>query len=267
MSPPLILTVGRGAAAEALPCARHACYEGGMPVAETLELGSRLRAIASLVPACRVLADIGADHGYIPAALLLEGRVERAIAADIGAGPLARARSTAEKYGLADCMELRLGDGLNVLAPGEADVIVIAGMGGDAISEILAAAPWSREKGLLLLQPMSKAEVLRRWLPQNGYRVEGERLAQERGVLYPVLTVRGGDMPPADGDQAWGGFLLAGDPLWGLYLEEKLLSLRRTAAGLAKARNPAVAGRRAEILGIIEALERKKGEWELAHRT
>lgn len=236
-------------------------------MAETLELGSRLRAIADLVPDCRCLADIGTDHGYIPAAMLLEGRAERAIAADIGAGPLDRARITAEKYGLTERMELRLGDGLLVLAPDEADVIVIAGMGGDNISEILSAAPWSREGALLLLQPMSKAEVLRRWLPENGYIVLAEQLVQERGVLYPILTVRGGAQPTADEIQAWGGFLLEDDPLYGLYLEEKLLSLRRTAAGLSRAKDPAVARRREEVLSVVEALTRKKGEWELAHRT
>lgn len=230
-----------------------------------LELGPRLRAIADLIPPCRLLADIGTDHGYIPAAVLLEGRAARAVAADIGAGPLDRARITAEKYGLTDRMELRLGDGLGVLKPGEADVIVIAGMGGDNISEILAAAPWSREGPVLLLQPMSKAEVLRRWLPENGWRVEAERLAQERGVLYPILTVRGGEMPRADEASAWAGFLLDNDPLYGVYLEEKLLRLRRTAAGLARARDPAVVQSRAVVLEAIAALERRKGEWDRAH--
>ena len=234
---------------------------------ERFDPGPRLRAIAELAPDCRVLADIGTDHAYVPAAVLLEGKAERAVAADIGRGPLDRARLTAEKYGLSDRMDLRLGDGLSVLAPGEADVIVIAGMGGDSITEILAAAPWSRDGALLLLQPMSKAEVLRRWLPENGYAVGAEELTQERGVLYPILTVRGGEMPPADGERAWGGFLLEGDPLWGRYLEEKILTLRRTAAGLAMARAPGAAQRRGEVLAIISALERRKGEWDRAHGT
>lgn len=232
---------------------------------ERFDLGPRLRAIADLVPECRLLADIGTDHGYIPAAALLEGKADRAVAADIGAGPLDRARVTAEKYALTGRMELRLGDGLSVLKPGEADVAVIAGMGGDTITEILAAAPWSREGPLLLLQPMSKAEVLRRWLPENGWRVEAERLAQERGVLYPILTVRGGEMPPADEESAWAGFLLRDDPLYGVYLEEKLLRLRRTAAGLARARDPAVVQSREVFLKTIAGLEGRKEDWDRAH--
>ena len=228
---------------------------------EKLELGPRLRAIADLVPPdCRCLADIGTDHGYVPAALLLAGRVGRAVAADVGALPLDHARRTAARCGVEDRMDLRLGDGLSVLEPGEAEVAVIAGMGGDAITEILAAAPWSRAGPLLLLQPMSKAEVLRVWLPEGGFNVLAERLVQDKGVLYPILTVRGGEMPAVGEAQAWGGIGLEGDPLWGLYLADRLLRLRRAAVGLAKARDPGMAEKRERLLGVIARLE----EWKEA---
>ena len=154
-----------------------------------------------------------------------------------------------------------------VLEPGEADAIVIAGMGGDAVTEILAAAPWSRAGPLLLLQPMSKAETLRVWLPVNGYEVLAEELVQDKGVLYPILTVRGGEMPPASGADAWGGCLLERDPLWGLYFSDRLLRLRRAAAGLEKARDPALAEKRRKLLGVIARLEEWKGEWEHAGGT
>ena len=238
---------------------------GGEAVAEKLDMGPRLRAIASLVPAgCRCLADIGTDHGYIPVSLLLEGRIEQAVAADIGALPLDHARRTAGSWGVAEHVDFRLGDGLSVLAPGEADAIVIAGMGGDAITSILAAAPWSRAGPLLLPQPMSKAEVLRAWLPDNGYAVLAERLVQDKGVLYPILTVRGGEMPPAAQAQCWGGFLLGKDPLYGLYIADRLLRLRRASAGLARARDPAAAEKRRALLEVIARLEEEKGEWEHA---
>lgn len=237
-------------------------------MSERLILGRRLRAIADLVPdSCRRLADIGTDHGYIPAALLLEGRLDAAIAADIGREPLERARRTAGQYGLEGRMALRLGDGLGVLAPGEADVVVIAGMGGDTTVSILSAAPWVRAGPLLLLQPMSKAEVLRRYLPENGFAVEREVLAAERGVLYPILSVRGGEMPPCTEAQAWGGFLLEDDPLWGRYLDEHILRLRKAAAGLERARGPEAEKKRERFLSAAGELAERKGEWELAHHT
>ncbi len=235
---------------------------------EKLELGPRLRAIADLVPPdCRCLADIGTDHGYVPAALLLAGRVGRAVAADVGALPLDHARRTAARCGVEDRMDLRLGDGLSVLSPGEADVIVIAGMGGDTIAGILAAAPWSRDGPLLLLQPMSRAHELRRWLPERGYAVRAETLVQDKGVLYPILSAAGGTMAPASEAQAWGGFLLEGDPLWGRYLSDRILRLRRAAAGLERARDPALAVKRTALLSAAAALEQKREEWSRGERT
>ncbi len=228
-------------------------------------LQPRLRAIADLVPpGCR-LADVGTDHGYIPVDLLLAGRIARAVATDIGALPLEHARETARRYGLSGGIDFRLGDGLAPIAPGEVDTVVIAGMGGDTIAEILSAAPWVREGPLLLLQPMSKAEVLRAYLPEHGYAVLAEKLAADKGILYPILTVRGGSMPPAAPEEAWGGFLLEQDPLWGRYLEDRLLRLRRAAAGLARARDSTAGSKRETICRVIEALEKKRGAWEHAH--
>ena len=228
-------------------------------------LQPRLRAIADLVPPGSRLADIGTDHGYIPIDLLLDGRITAAIATDIGELPLDHARRTAKRCGLAEGIDFRLGDGLGPLAPGEADVIVIAGMGGDSIADILAASPWAREGPLLLLQPMSKAEVLRAFLPENGYRVEAERLAADKGKLYPILTVQGGAMAPAAAAEAWGGFLLQRDPLWGLYLEDRLLRLRRAVSGLAKARDNTAKEKRQELSRVIAALEDKRREWNDAY--
>ena len=182
--------------------------------------------------------------------------------------PLDRARRTAAELDLEEKMELRLGDGLSVLRPGEADAAVIAGMGGDTIVSILSAASWCRERGLLLLlQPMSRAEVLRRWLPENGFALLAEKLVQDKGVLYPIFTVQGGEITPIDAAAAWGGVLLEDDPLWGLYLEEQILRLRKAAAGLVRARDPALAARRDEFLRVVAELEIRKGAWERANRA
>ena len=122
-----------------------------------LELQPRLQLLAELVPDGAKLADVGTDHGYLPVALLQQGKIQRAIATDIGEEPLQHARRTAEEYGLSESVDFRLCDGLNGMMPDEADTIVIAGMGGETIIEILKNAPWTRQK-TLLLQPMTKPE-------------------------------------------------------------------------------------------------------------
>lgn len=230
-------------------------------------LSPRLRAIADRVPpSCRRLADIGTDHGYLPADLLLTGRLDFAVAADIGAEPLDRARRTAEKFAVAN-MDLRLGDGLSVLAPGEVDCVVIAGMGGDTVIDILAAAPWTREGTVLLLQPMTRAELLRPWLAENGYAIRAEALAADRGVIYPILTVTGGEMPPVSPAQAWGGVALAEDPMWGPYLTEHILRLRKAVRGLERARDPSLADKRLRLSQAAAQLETWKEAWQRDHGT
>ena len=107
-----------------------------------LELTPRLRLLADWVPPGARLADVGTDHAYLPVWLRLHGRVVSAIACDLREKPLARARETGRAYG-ADGIDYRLGNGLEVVEPEEADTIVIAGMGGENIAAILARAPWT----------------------------------------------------------------------------------------------------------------------------
>jgi len=229
-------------------------------VKSVLTLQPRLHAISSLVPDGAKLVDVGTDHGFIPVRLLLDDRIRTAIASDIGAAPLDHARRTAEQFGVTERMDFRLCDGLCGISEDEVDTVVIAGMGGDNIAAILSAAPWTRNGTLLLLQPMSKAEVLRRYLPENGYRVIAEQLVADKGVIYPILTVRGGEMPPASDPQTWGGFLLQSDPLRNRYLDEQILRLRRAASGLGKAKDDSAHERREMLLSVIVALEQQRGE-------
>ena len=104
-----------------------------------LSLQPRLALLASLVPQGAVLADVGTDHGYIPVCLRQRGVIDRAIASDIGREPLEHARRTAEEYGVGG-IDLRLCAGLDAIAPEECDTVLIAGMGGETIWGILAAA-------------------------------------------------------------------------------------------------------------------------------
>ena len=227
---------------------------------KTLELTPRLQLLADRVPPGARLADVGTDHAYLPVWLRLHGRVVSAIACDLREGPLARARETGRAYG-ADGIDFRLGDGLSVVSPEEADTIVIAGMGGENIAAILEQAPWTAD-GVhrLLLQPMTRAEVLRRFLMEHGYAIRREILVRDRGTLYPVMEAAGGEMTLSLG-QLYGGAALLHDPLGERYIIEKIIRLTNAVAGLNRARERQKADALREI---ITALLSMREEWRRA---
>lgn len=197
-----------------------------------MELSPRLRSVADQVPEGAALADVGTDHAYLPAWLLLNGRIRRAIAADLREGPLERARETAERYGVRERISFRLCDGLAAVRPEEADTVAIAGMGGETISAILEAAPWTAGEGkLLLLQPMTAFSELRAWLYGHSYAIERETVSREGKRLYVCLTVRGGTMPPMTPGELFAG-RQSGDPLRGAYLDMLSGKLERVLCGL-----------------------------------
>ena len=227
-----------------------------------MELSPRLRMIAELVPKGACFADIGTDHAYLPVWLILQGVIDRAVAADLRSGPLDRARETAEKYDVSQYMDFRLCDGLTGIKEEEADVIVIAGMGGETISHILTEAPWTKsEEKMLILQPMSSQEDLRQWLTQNGYAIEKECIAREDKTLYTIMVVKAGreeEMTAAE--------LLAGrqssDPLRGDYLDLLISKLSRALDGQRSAahRNDETIKRTSDLL---ESIKKMKEEWAI----
>ena len=170
-----------------------------------MELTPRLQAIAQQIPQGARLADIGTDHGYLPVWLLLHGRIEAAIAADLREGPLDRAKETARQYEQLNKISFRLCDGLTGIAADEVDTVAIAGMGGETIAAILEAAPWTRQGKLLLLQPMTGAPQLRQWLQSHGYAISNEWIVREGKRLYSIWSVRGGTMVPMSLTELWAG--------------------------------------------------------------
>lgn len=155
------------------------------------ELNPRLLKIAELVPKVNCLADIGTDHAYIPIWTVLSKIAKKAIASDINRGPVARAKENVCAFGLEDKISLRLGSGLSTTRPCEADVIVIAGMGGILISDILDNAKQTAEAAkLLILQPMTAARELREYLLDNGFLIDSEHLAKEDEKIYTIICAR-----------------------------------------------------------------------------
>ena len=200
----------------------------------------RLEMIARLVPPGARLADVGTDHGYLPVWLLQNGKINSAIASDVRPDPLRHARTTAELYGFADQIDFRLCDGLDGISPEETDTVVLAGMGGETIATILSAAKWTLTgKVTLLLQPMSKAEFLRKWLPENGYTFVGERLVWDKDYLYPIFCVTGGASQMLAPECQYGGVMLADDPLYDDYLSQQIRRLETAINGLSQASDSA----------------------------
>lgn len=156
-----------------------------------VELSNRLQTIASLVKTGSRIADIGTDHGFLPIYLAQAGVITYAVAMDIRKGPLARAEEHVGAYGLTEMIETRLSDGLEKLNAGEADTVIIAGMGGPLILEILsrgmAVVPSVKQ---FILSPQSDWNGFRKGLKKMGFVQLGEDMVCEDGKYYLITEVR-----------------------------------------------------------------------------
>lgn len=153
-----------------------------------MQLSQRLSSVASMVTAGNCLADVGTDHGYVPIYLYERNIIPHAIAMDVNKGPLERATLHIAESGMKEAIETRLSDGLAALNPGEADSVVIAGMGGPLIIRILSAYPETTESlKELILQPQSEIPEVRIWLYENGYEIVEEHMVFEDGKYYPMF--------------------------------------------------------------------------------
>lgn len=151
-------------------------------------LSERLAAVLRAIPVCESLADVGCDHALVAIHAARENRAKRITASDVREGPLSGARAAVEEAGLSDRIRTVLCDGLCGIEKHEC--VVIAGMGGETIADILSRAEWTRTKGCtLVLQPMTKAEKLRSFLYENGYDIADEQFVREEGHIYCILTV------------------------------------------------------------------------------
>lgn len=149
----------------------------------------------------KVIADIGTDHAYIPIKLIKDCICEKAIASDIKKGPLEIAKQNIERNKLDGKIETRLGAGLSVLKEGEADTIIIAGMGGEMIESILKDnEKIAKSAKILVLQPMNSQYELRKYLIKNNYKITSENIAVEGFKVYNILTVEAGHQDRYEND-------------------------------------------------------------------
>ena len=156
---------------------------------QNIKLDSRLLAVASLVRENTRLADVGTDHAYIPLYLVREGKIAEAIASDINEGPLKNAEKNISLYGLSQNIRTVLSNGLQSLPENCADDIIIAGMGGILISEILENCIWIKKENIrIIAQPMTHAEKVREFFINNGFKIKEEKTAEDLKHKYCVIA-------------------------------------------------------------------------------
>lgn len=211
-----------------------------------IKISKRLSHLADMV-GYPVLADVGTDHGYLPIFLLQAGKIKKAFAMDVREGPLLAAKEHIDACGLGDYITVKLSDGVAALEPGEADSVLIAGMGGDVMLHILkegdAVARAARE---LILQPQSKIKDVREYLYRKGYVIDRENMVFEDGKYYSMMHViseKKKAEPRAYTEREWQVICRYGEQL----LNRQDETLQRYLSRMAR-----------QYQGILEGLERQR---------
>ncbi|OAA92469.1 tRNA (adenine(22)-N(1))-methyltransferase [Clostridium coskatii] len=156
-----------------------------------MEISLRLKIVSSMVDNCECVADIGTDHGYVPIYLVESKVCKRAIASDINKGPVEKARFNIKLHGLENKIDVRLGSGLATIKPGEAQYVIIAGMGGNLIRDIIIDGMEVFKKAdALILQPMRNSEVLREYIYKSGFKIIDEELCIDENRFYEIIKIR-----------------------------------------------------------------------------
>lgn len=155
---------------------------------KNINITERLKKCGSMVEKGSKIADVGTDHAYLPIYLIKENKATHTIACDLREGPLENAKKNIKKFGLEEKIETRLSNGLENIKENEADEVIIAGMGGILISEILENCKWENKiNKKFILQPMNHEKDLRVYLAKNGYKTENEEAVNCMGKSYVVI--------------------------------------------------------------------------------
>lgn len=221
-----------------------------------MKLSKRLETVASFVPKGSNIADIGTDHGYVPIYLVREGQAEHAVAMDVRKGPLERARAHVEEAGLGSRIDVRLSDGLAGLKPGEADSVVIAGMGGELIIHILEEGRglWNTI-GYWVLSPQSELDKVRRFLEKESFSIARETMMKEDGKYYTVMGVTRDGISwdyTSEPHYLYGGRLIRQkSPVLAEFLKKEQEQLEQILDTLKDSDTPAAFKRRGEMEAML----------------
>lgn len=204
-------------------------------------LSNRLQCCLDMVPRGTHLIDIGTDHAHLPIAAVSRGISDCAVAADLRSGPLESARKNVSTYHLQDKIKIIQSDGMDRIPKISPAVVVMSGMGGDSIQNIIQNAEsfWIENNICYILQPQSKTVLLRKFLREYGFSVLQETLTEERGFLYSILLAKKSDSVPKEEhfDLVSNALLSSKNPLLPKYLNHMLEKTRKIREGLLRSTN------------------------------
>ena len=229
-------------------------------------MDKRLLSIATKIPDGKGFVDVGTDHGYLPIYMLDHGYKGKVIGSDINEDPLNCAVRNAEKAAYEDKIRFILCDGLDEGVSDDVDTIVIAGMGGDTICGILDRAEWCMDSRYrIIMQPMSKAEILRFWLSYNDFEIVEESFLDDNGTLYQIITaIYGKRCTLSDAELFVGRYELSSkETHYNRVLADAKLKFERLIKGLShsdKNEDIVRCNFSRQILDELYELERKGGE-------
>ena len=228
-------------------------------------MSSRLEMIASFVTQGRGVADIGTDHAILPIILRRRGYKGYIVAGDINEGPLKKAERGLLEAEIDD-VELKLCNGLESIDGSRIDTIVVAGMGGDTITGILDRGlydmpEWAdRSDYKLILHPVTKPEILRYWLVNNGFRISGENYIEDNGILCQIICAEPGESEKYMDSELYVGKLerIVNQPCFEAVVDKHIKRFKAAVKGLENASDASLAAWKKLIENMISELERMK---------
>ena len=229
-------------------------------------MSSRLELIASFVTQGRGVADIGTDHAILPIILRRRGYKGYIVAGDINEGPLKKAERGLLEAEIDD-VELKLCNGLESIDGSRIDTIVVAGMGGDTITGILDRGlydmpEWADHSDYkLILHPVTKPEILRYWLVNNGFRISGENYIEDNGILCQIICAEPGESEKYMDSELYVGKLerIVNQPCFEAVVDKHIKRFKAAVKGLENASDASLAAWKKLIENMISELERMKG--------
>lgn len=205
-----------------------------------MALSKRLEQVATMIPPCQTVADVGTDHGFLAVALIEKEIAGQVIAIDVNRGPLESAKRFVKERRLEGHIKCRLGDGLAVTTAGEIDCAVICGMGGELMQHIISVGPELLQT--YVVQPQSHREELKKFLVAQGYGITDEQCLQEGKQYYDIWVVERGvtsvyNSLPSDSILWEYGALLKTQrsPVWVDHIQRRISTLQSIAIHMREA--------------------------------